>query len=703
MRAIGRWPEAGPAATRRPTTSRRLPRPPIPAARPPERGLGPRARAPAHGPPRKLGTGDRGDRRRRPSRRSRDRRTAAMNRRRAPRMPAPPAATPRPPSSAIRADSCDGDAPGPGPHGLPRPPRLRPATRPAGPTDRLRRSRQHRLLRALVEHDEPVDPPELSQHDQAGTEDRRPDLERHHAKGQEYEAGGADRDEHAQHPQLVGWHPITLLQPQLLAVNALRRPACRVFHRCEDAGVQPEPDDHRRDRHQTPPAQPHPAPDRQDHQRDRREPRPHAPRDGMALPGIVGHPECARDLRRDAHAAIVRCDMPTSMQRSVTTLTDMSDAHTEVQSTYPPSPEFAAQANATEQLYREADEDRLAFWAKQANRLSWDTPFDEVLDWSGAPVAKWFVGGKLNVAYNCVDRHVEAGNGERVAYHWRGEEGEELEATYNDLYRDVQKFANALKDLGVAKGDVVAIYLPMIPEVAVAMLACARIGAIHNVVFGGFSAESVKERIEFSEAKTLITVDGARRKGKTAPIKEAVDACMPDLPCIVVQHTNNDAPMADKDAWYHEVMEAADAECAAEPLDAEYPLYVLYTSGSTAKPKGILHTTGGCLTQVAWTHKNVFDLKPEEDVYWCSADVGWVTGHSYIVYGPLLNGATSVMWEGAPDYPDKDIWWEICEKYGVTIFYTSPTAIRACMKWGAEHPHKHDLSSIRLLGSVGEP
>jgi acetyl-CoA synthetase len=249
----------------------------------------------------------------------------------------------------------------------------------------------------------------------------------------------------------------------------------------------------------------------------------------------------------------------------------------------------------------------------------------------------------------------------------------------------------------------VGIYLPMIPEVVVAMLACARIGAPHNVVFGGFSAESVRERMEFSEAKLLITADGARRKGKTAPVKESVDKCMPDLPCVVVRHAGIDCPMADKDSFYDEAMESADAECEAEPLDAEHPLYVLYTSGSTAKPKGILHTTGGYLTHVAWTHKNVFDLKPESDVYWCSADVGWVTGHSYIVYGPLMNGATSVMYEGAPDYPHKGIWWELCERYGVTIFYTAPTAIRACMKWGEQYPGRHDLSSLRLLGTVGEP
>ena len=351
----------------------------------------------------------------------------------------------------------------------------------------------------------------------------------------------------------------------------------------------------------------------------------------------------------------------------------------------------------------EQPDDPVAYWAEQAKALDWFEPWDKVLDDSKPPFYKWFTGGKLNVSHNCLDRHVEAGNGDRVAFHWHGEEGETRDLTYADLHRDVQRFANALKDKGVGKGDVVGIYLPMIPEVLVSMLACARIGAVHNVVFGGFSAESVSERMEFSEAKLLITADGARRKGKTAAIKEAVDEVMPDLPCIVVKHTDNGAPMADKDAWYHEAMEAADAECPAEPLDAEHPLYVLYTSGSTAKPKGIVHTTGGYLTQVAWTHKYVFDLKPEEDVFWCSADVGWVTGHSYIVYGPLANGCTSVMYEGAPDYPHKGIWWELCERYGVTIFYTAPTAIRACIKWGTEHVEKFDLSKLRLLGTVGEP
>jgi acetyl-CoA synthetase len=359
-------------------------------------------------------------------------------------------------------------------------------------------------------------------------------------------------------------------------------------------------------------------------------------------------------------------------------------------------------------VYEEAARDPQAWWAKQAESLDWFERWDTVLDDANPPFCKWFLGGKLNASYNCLDRHVEAGRGDRVAYHWRGEEGEERDVTYAELHRDVQRFANALKDLGIGKGDVVGIYLPMIPEVVVAMLACARIGAPHNVVFGGFSAESVRERMEFSEAKALITVDGARRKGRTAPIKAQVDEHMGELTTlqtiVVVRHTGSDCDMQDgRDAFYDEVLAAADAECPAEPLDAEHPLYILYTSGSTAKPKGILHTTGGYLTGVSATHRYVFDLKPESDVYWCAADVGWVTGHSYIVYGPLCNGATSVMWEGAPDYPHKGIWWELVERYKPTIFYTAPTAIRACMKWGAEIPARYDLSSLRLLGTVGEP
>jgi acetyl-CoA synthetase len=359
-------------------------------------------------------------------------------------------------------------------------------------------------------------------------------------------------------------------------------------------------------------------------------------------------------------------------------------------------------------VYEQADSDFQGWWESHADSLEWFDRWDSVLDDSNPPFYKWFTGGTLNVSHNCLDRHVAAGNGDRVAFHWHGEEGEQRDVTYADLLRDTMRLANALKDRGVRPGDVVGIYLPMIPEVAVAMLACARIGAPHNVVFGGFAPDSVKERMAFSEAKALITASAARRKGKAAPVKEAVDGFLGDVPSIetvvVVENAGQDAPMTEgRDVWYHEAIEAADADCPAEPLDAEHPLFVLYTSGSTAKPKGILHTTGGYLTGVTATTKLVFDLKPEEDVYWCSADVGWVTGHSYIIYGPLSNGATSVMYEGAPDYPDKDIWWELCARYGVTIFYTAPTAIRACMKWGVEYPERHDLSKLRLLGSVGEP
>ena len=361
-------------------------------------------------------------------------------------------------------------------------------------------------------------------------------------------------------------------------------------------------------------------------------------------------------------------------------------------------PEVAARAAA----------DPEAWWAEQADALDWFEPWQQVLDDSNPPFYKWFEGGKLNASHNCLDRHVEAGLGDRVAYHWRGEEGEERDVTYAELLADTKRLANVLKDRGIGPGDVVGIYLPMIPEVAVAMLACARIGAPHNVVFGGFAPEAVKERMQFADAKALVTVDGARRKGTTAKIKPAVDEFLGEAPSIetviVVRNTGQDVPMeAGRDVFYDEAIAAAEPECEATPLDSEHPLYILYTSGSTAKPKGILHTTGGYLTQVAWTTRYVFDIKPEDDVYWCSADVGWVTGHSYIVYGPLASGVTSVMFEGAPDYPDRDIWWELCERYAVTVFYTAPTAIRACIKWGPQFPDRHDLGSLRLLGTVGEP
>jgi acetyl-CoA synthetase len=380
------------------------------------------------------------------------------------------------------------------------------------------------------------------------------------------------------------------------------------------------------------------------------------------------------------------------------------------QERFEPPEDFVKEALVTDlSLHEEAEKDPPGWWLRQATELlDWFEEPTQALDDSNPPFFKWFSDGKLNVSHNCLDRHVEAGNGDRIALHWRGEEGEERDVTYADLLRDVKRFANALKDNGIQKGDVVGIFLPMVPEVVVAMLACARIGAPHNVVFGGFSAESVKERMEVSNAKALVTVDGARRKGKTAAVKQQVDEVLGDLDSLerifVVQATKTDCEMKDgRDIWYHEALEAAGDECEAEPLDAEHPLYILYSSGSTAKPKGIQHTTGGYLTGVTWTHKYVFDLKPEQDVYWCSADVGWVTGHSYIVYGPLANGATSVMYEGAPDYPDKDIWWELIERYKVSIFYTAPTAIRACMKWGVEYPEKHDMSTLRLLGTVGEP
>jgi acetyl-CoA synthetase len=379
------------------------------------------------------------------------------------------------------------------------------------------------------------------------------------------------------------------------------------------------------------------------------------------------------------------------------------------QDRFPPPPSFLAEGFFRDaSVHTDAERYPNAFWADEARRLDWDVPFTAVLDDSNPPFYKWFSDGKLNVSYNCLDRHVAAGRGQRIAFQWAGEEGEERAITYAELLSDVQRMANALKLLGVRKGDVVGIYLPMIPEVVVAMLACARIGAPHNVVFGGFAPEAVKERMEVSDAKALITVDGARRKGKTAPVKAAVDRTMADLGSlehiVVVRHTGIDVPMRDgRDVFYDEIMSRADPVCPPEPMEAEHPLFILYSSGSTAKPKGIVHTSGGYLTGVAATHRYVFDLQPDDDVYWCSADVGWITGHSYIVYGPLANGTTSVMYEGAPDYPHKRVWWELIERYGVSIFYTAPTAIRACMKWGAEYPNAHDLSSLRLLGTVGEP
>jgi acetyl-CoA synthetase len=379
------------------------------------------------------------------------------------------------------------------------------------------------------------------------------------------------------------------------------------------------------------------------------------------------------------------------------------------QDRFPPPSSFLASERVNDAaLQAQAGADLEAFWAEQARSLHWQKPFTTVLDESNPPFYKWFADGQLNASYNCLDRHVDAGLRNRVALHWVGEEGEQRTITYHDLHRDVQRLANALKALGVRKGDVVGIFLPMIPEVVVAMLACARIGAPHNAVFGGFAPESVRERMEVSKAKALITVDGGRRKGKTFPVKAAVDPVIGDLPAlekvIVVRHAGITAPMTSgRDVFFDEVIANADPHCPAEPMEAEHPLFILYSSGSTAKPKGVVHSTGGYLTGVSATHRYVFDLDPGRDVYFCTADVGWITGHSYIVYGPLCNGATSVMFEGAPDYPHHGIWWELIERHGVTIFYTAPTAIRACMKWGPEHPNKHDLSSLRLLGTVGEP
>jgi acetyl-CoA synthetase len=377
--------------------------------------------------------------------------------------------------------------------------------------------------------------------------------------------------------------------------------------------------------------------------------------------------------------------------------------------TFPPPDEFRANALvADESLHKEADADFEAFWARQAEELvTWFEPWKTVCEWE-LPFAKWFVGGKLNVSYNCLDRHVEGGRGDRVAYHWEGEPGDTRTITYAELYREVSRFANVLKGLGVRRGDRVAIYMPMIPELPVAMLACARLGAAHSVVFGGFSADALRGRINDAEAKVLVTADGGWRRGAPVPLKANADDALEDTPSIehvvVVRRTETAVPFVDgRDHWYHDLMATAEDDCPPEPMDAEDLLYLLYTSGTTAKPKGIMHTTGGYLTQVAFTHKYVFDLHPESDVYWCAADIGWVTGHSYIVYGPLANGATSVIYEGTPDFPDKDRLWTIVARYGVTILYTAPTAIRTFMKWGPQFPEAHDLSSLRLLGSVGEP
>ena len=390
----------------------------------------------------------------------------------------------------------------------------------------------------------------------------------------------------------------------------------------------------------------------------------------------------------------------------------MTETHVEVQSSYPPPPEFAADANASEALYDEAEADRLAFWATQAERLKWDTPFTEVLDWSEAPVAKWFVGGKLNVAYNCVDRHVEAGNGDRVAIHWEGEPvGDSRDITYAQLKDEVSQAANTFAELGLKSGDRVAIYMPRVPEAIIAMLACARLGAMHSVVFAGFSASALRARIDDAKAKLVITTDGQFRRGKAAPLKEGVDEAIDGLGddnpvehVVVVRRTGIDVPFTEgRDLWWDEVVPKASTEHTPEAFDSEHPLFLLYTSGTTGKPKGIMHTSGGYLTQASYTHFNVFDVKPDTDVYWCTADIGWVTGHTYIVYGPLSNGVTQVVYEGTPASPDEHRHFQVIEKYGVTIYYTAPTVVRTFMKWGRELAFEHDLSSLRLLGSVGEP
>ncbi len=374
---------------------------------------------------------------------------------------------------------------------------------------------------------------------------------------------------------------------------------------------------------------------------------------------------------------------------------------------FEPPPEFTANALVKDgSIYEQAASDFEGFWAEQAERLSWYRKWDTVLDWN-PPWVKWFVGGKLNASYNCLDRHVEAGGGDKVAYYWEGEPGERRTITYKELLDEVSRFANALKSLGVQRGDRVAIYLGMIPELPVAMLACARIGAPHSVVFGGFSAESLQDRINDAQAKVLITQDGGYRRGAEVPLKANADEALKECPSIqhviTVRRTGGEHPFTPgRDLWYHELVEGQSTECPPEEMDAEDVLYLLYTSGTTGKPKGIVHTTGGYLTGVSATHRLIFDIH-DDDVFWCSADIGWVTGHSYIVYGPLANHTTGIMYEGAPDWPDKDRWWRMIEDYRVTILYTAPTAIRAFMRWGTEHVEKHDLSSLRLLGTVGEP
>ena len=377
---------------------------------------------------------------------------------------------------------------------------------------------------------------------------------------------------------------------------------------------------------------------------------------------------------------------------------------------FPPSKEFVSNAVAKPELYEEAKKDRLGFWANRARELYWHKPFTQTLDWSNAPFAKWFHDGELNVSYNCLDRHVEAGNGERVALYFEGEPGDTKVYTYRELLNEVKKAANVLIKLGVQPGDRIAIYMPMIPEAIIAMQAVARVGAVHSVVFGGFSADSLSARIQDAAATLVITADGGYRKGKASALKPAVDEALAEGKCPTVEHVlvvkrcGNEVDWTNgRDLWWHDELASVDTEHVAQGFNAEHPLFILYTSGTTGKPKGILHTSGGYLTQASYTHKNVFDLHPEKDIYWCTADVGWITGHSYVAYGPLANGATQVIYEGTPDSPDWGRWWEIVEKYRVSILYTAPTAIRSFMKIGRSVTTKNDLSSIRVLGSVGEP
>ena len=374
---------------------------------------------------------------------------------------------------------------------------------------------------------------------------------------------------------------------------------------------------------------------------------------------------------------------------------------------FPPSPAFAAQANAKSDLYAHADKDRLAFWEEQARELTWQKTWDQVLEWN-SPYAKWFIGGKINASVNALDRHVAAGRGGRIAFHFEGEPGDTRTITYAQMLEDVSQAAHALTELGIGAGDRVAIYMPMIPEAAVAMLACARIGAVHSVVFGGFSADALLSRIQDADAKLVITADGGFRKGSAFALKPAVDEALKGqhnvAKVLVVKRTNQETAWnSERDIWWHEIVDRQSKSHTPEFFESEHPLFILYTSGTTAKPKGIFHTTGGYLTQAAYTHRVVFDIKPETDIYWCTADVGWITGHSYVVYGPLINGATQVMYEGTPDTPHKGRLFEIIAKYGVTILYTAPTLIRTWMKWGDEFPRAHNLTSLRLLGSVGEP